>query len=169
MELLWAIVGAVLGLLLTLFVQPFVEDKTLGLIVRKLGSTKRTKQSLAGDWIHMWSVESSNYPPLNGSPVSISQLRNHISAKFEESGRTYCVSGEVSQGSYVTGTWYDESDGSTYHGAFQLKIHPKDESMKGKWIGFSNSGEIKVGSWDWQRVPLSGNGARPNLPPDAAR
>lgn len=152
MEFLWAAVGAVIGLVLTLFVQPFVEGAAHGALVRAFGSGRPRKQSLAGSWQQQWSVDSANYPPINPSRVEMKQLGKRVSAKFQSLGRTYFINGEISQGMYLTGTWYDEAEGSTYHGAFQLRIRPKDDSMIGRWVGFGESGEIKTGAWEWHRV-----------------
>lgn len=152
MDILWAFIGAVFGLVLTLLAQPFLENPVSGFLVRLLGSAQRTKQSLAGNWQQQWSVESTTSPSKNSSQVELKQLGRRVSAKFESLGRTYCVSGEISQGTHLTGTWYDEAEGSTYHGAFQLRISPKDDSMIGKWVGFAESGEIKTGVWEWKRT-----------------
>ena len=152
MELFFAGVGALFGLLLTLFVQPFIEGAAQGFLVRTFGSARRTKQKLSGQWLQEWQVESNNVPPINPSHVELKQLGRRVSAKFQSLGRTYCVNGEISQGTYVTGTWYDEAEGSTYHGAFQLRIRPKNDEMIGRWIGFAESGEIKTGPWKWRRI-----------------
>ncbi|HEY0018531.1 MAG TPA: hypothetical protein VGC13_19645 [Longimicrobium sp.] len=152
MEFLWAAVGALVGLVLTVFVQPFIEGAAHGVLVRTFGSARRRKQLLAGTWQQQWAVESTNFPPVNPSTVQMKQLGKRVSAKFASAGRMYFVNGEVSQGTYLTGTWYDEAEGSTYHGAFQLRIRPNNDSMVGKWVGFGESGEIKTGVWEWRRV-----------------
>jgi len=64
MELLWAAAGAVIGLLLTLFLQPVIEERATSILMRVLGSaSSRGKKSLAGLWDHRWLIDSSKYPP----------------------------------------------------------------------------------------------------------
>lgn len=152
MEVVWALIGAIFGLLLTLFVQPFLESTSSSLLVRIFGSTRRKKQSLSGPWQQKWHVESTSAPSANESTLQLKQLGRRVSAEFKSLGRTYCINGEISQGTYLTGSWYDEAEGSTYHGAFQLRIRPNDDAMIGKWIGFAESGEIKGGLWEWRRA-----------------
>ncbi len=153
MEVFLLIVGVLLGLLVTLFVQPVIQDRADETLVRWLGTTKlRKKKSLSGPWHQRWWVESEVFPVANEDKnVVVQQFRNRIYATHVSQGRTYNTTGMVEQETYVTGTWYDEYSGPTYHGAFQLRVLPGGDTLLGKWIGFGTDGRIKSGDWEWKR------------------
>ncbi|HXB26843.1 MAG TPA: nucleotide-binding protein [Gemmatimonadaceae bacterium] len=111
-----------------------------------------TTVSLSGNWHQMWAVESGNYPPKNESTAELRQLGNRVDAAWETDGRVFIVNGEIQRGDMLTGTWSDRERGPAYFGAFQLKIDPKCRRMTGKWVGFSQSGEIKTGDWVWNKT-----------------
>lgn len=153
MEVILLITGAVLGLLLVVFVQPLVEGQALDLLIKWFGTkTQRRRQSLAGPWHQRWHVDSESFTSRNeDQKVIITQLRNRIATSHITAGRTYHTVGMVGQDQYVTGTWHDEVSGSSYYGAFQLRILPGADMMLGKWIGFGTDGSIKTGIWEWKR------------------
>lgn len=157
MEIFLLFLGAILGLLLAVFIQPLVENQALDILVKWFGSrTQRRKQSLAGAWHQRWHVDSKSFSSSNEDQnVVVTQLRNRIITKHETDGRTYHTTGTLAQDQYVTGTWYDEVEGSSYYGAFQLRVLPGAEAMLGRWIGFGTDGAIKTGIWEWKRPHIS--------------
>lgn len=111
-----------------------------------------TVVSLSGKWRQVWNVKSTNYPASNKSIADVRQIGNRFDAICEVDGRPFVVKGEIQGGNMLTGTWADREQGPAYFGAFQFRIHPKCRSMSGKWIGFSESGEIKSGDWHWTKI-----------------
>ena len=54
-ELLLPVAGAALGLVLTLVVQPFLEEPVQRLLMKILGSrAPRSEESIAGEWECRW-------------------------------------------------------------------------------------------------------------------
>jgi hypothetical protein len=109
-------------------------------------------RDVAGVWKVAWHVESPRYAPVEvDEAVTVRQFRKRMYAKFR-AGRIDCyVSGEIDGGRYVTGRWYDATEGG-YHGVFQLIIDPDTSEMLGLRIGFSMSGIVKSGRFEWTRV-----------------
>jgi hypothetical protein len=152
--------GGFVSALLTLIIFPTIQGKVDSFMVDKLGSFSfRKKRKLTGKWNHQWHHKSTSYPnPSPASDIEIKHYRNLIKAKYQvtdNSGysRTYRMSGKVDR-DYITGIWEDEETGSTYHGAFQLKILPNANKMEGTWVGWSRTGATQSGLWEWQRTSI---------------
>jgi hypothetical protein len=145
------LVGAGLGLLLTLLVQPFLEEPAQRLLVYLLGSkAPRSDESIAGQWECRWWKD--NKPVPDPMTIKLSQLMGTVRGSFQFDGRTYILKGKVDNNTIVTGTYYDQHAGRTFHGAFQLHIQPRALTLTGRWIGFNRKNEIKSGPWEWRRT-----------------
>jgi len=138
---------------ITLFLQPLLEDKVQFFLI-KIGSRipwLRPKQSLAGNW---FSIMVKDGIDLNRndeiSNIQINEVKNRIAGTFEWKGRTYRLLARKSN-QYLTGTYEDIAGGFTFQGAFQLRILPDENAMKGRWIGFNYANEIIEGPWQWRR------------------
>jgi hypothetical protein len=111
------------------------------------------KINLNGAWRSTWHVSSPRFPPfVTDSKTRVRQFGSNFFANFEAQGVDMVASGIVDSGRYVTGTWKDRIEGG-YHGSFQLIIDPFDKKkMSGTWIGFSSTGVVKNGAWEWEKV-----------------
>jgi hypothetical protein len=153
-----ALVGALLSILLWPFLYPFTEDFAQTMVVKWLGKTHATKNmKLAGVWIQKWIVlDSKNFQKENEMEVKLHQFGKKIYGTVDpgvspEKICGYKIFGKIDKGMYVTGTWEDSVDGSSYKGVFQLYIHKYATHMSGKWMGYSEKNEIKTGEWLWRR------------------
>lgn len=116
---------------------------------------RRTVVNLRGVWKATWSVDSAKYPPrVTDEHAKIQQVGKRIYGTFHAQGSCFQLRGTLEAGRYITGEWYDKVEAG-YSGAFQFVIDPSNpEQMSGMWIGYSTDGNVKFGSWDWQRNPL---------------
>lgn len=109
------------------------------------------KVDLSGKWSSTWRVVSDRFPSdVTDNEASIRQLGNRIFVRFKNENMEFLAIGVIDSGRYVTGTWTDKIKGG-YHGAFQMVIDPKTREMAGLWIGYSASGFVKSGKWEWTR------------------
>lgn len=146
------LIAFVLGIVASLFaaaIFPRLQGTAWYLIARWFDWVPFGQRSrIGGTWKVAWHVESERYEPVEIDPaVHIRQLGNRVYAKFR-AGKIDCyLRGEIDAGRYVTGTWYDATEGG-YHGAFQLIIDPSTREMSGLWIGFSTTGVVKSGKFE---------------------
>lgn len=152
LELILSFVVGLIASVAATFLFPALQNAVAAGIVRVLGWLPfRQRASFAGNWKATWYVESNRYPPqVIDDSVLIRQFGKRIYAKFK-AGKLDCyLVGTIDDGRYITGTWYDETQGG-YHGAFQFVIDPSTKDFSGRWIGFSTTGVVKGGSWEWER------------------
>jgi hypothetical protein len=155
-ENLWFQIGllvlsALLGLAAALFLQPLLEDPAQRWLVNILGAVApRRAESLAGDWLCRWCRDGE--PFKEPMKVNVKQLGRWITTSFEYEGRVYTAQGKVERKSIVTGTYYDQFAGATFHGAFQLCVLPRQLTMSGKWMGFNAKYKVISGPWEWKRA-----------------
>jgi len=150
--LIASLIFGIVASLLATFLFPALYDAGVAAIVRLFGWLPIKRHgSLSGTWKATWFVESERYPPeVIDDNVAVRQLGNRIYAKFRASALDCYLVGTIDAGRYITGSWYDETQGG-YHGAFQFIIDPATRNFGGKWIGFSTSGNIKHGRWELER------------------
>jgi hypothetical protein len=158
------ILGVIASLLAaTLF--PVIAEMGSALLVRMIGWLPlKGKTNLSGTWSSTWHVDSPRFPPsVTDDNSEIHQLWNRVYMQHNADGIKFHANGKIDSGRYVTGVWFDETDGG-YHGAFQLIIDPKTRNMSGEWVGYSTTGIVKHGKWVWvQKRP------NPSVNTDAAR
>lgn len=156
LSLIVSLFVGIVGSLLATFLFPALQDACAATIARLIGWLPfRKRGSLSGLWTGKWHVESARYPPVvTDDQVTVRQFGNRFYARFSTGPLDCYLVGRIDAGRYITGTWYDEADGG-YHGAFQFVIDPTTRDFRGRWIGFSTSGEIKTGLWEWTRPPRS--------------
>jgi hypothetical protein len=137
--LIGAGLGALIGLFVTLFIQPLLQESSEGLLVSALSRIKpwRSKANLDGDWAFIWWLADGE-PRLDEQvSVRLKTVGKRVVAKFEWRGRTYHLLGRRESTEYITGTYVDEREGVTFNGAFQLRILPNELTLDGRWIGFN--------------------------------
>lgn len=152
-DLTLTLFGGVVGIALALLVQPLLEDKTQGLLVRLVGRFWiRERKSLAGTWASvMLSDGASLSREKEITEISLFEVRKRVAGTFSWKGRVYRLLGARQSDQYLTGTYEDVVAGHSFHGAFQLRIFPNEEIMSGRWVGFDSSNKILQGPWEWRR------------------
>ncbi len=156
LSILLGIVGTlalgIIGSLIASFLYPPAFDRFAALLVKVLGwFPTRHAPRFAGVWKSIWEVNSPSYSsPSIDEHVVIRQLGKRIYAKSRAGKSHYFLIGTVDEGRYITGTWFDETQGG-YHGAFQFVVNPATGNFDGLWIGFSKTGIVKHGLWTWER------------------
>ena len=147
----WLFSGA--GWAAVVFTLAFLANQIRAIVNRRKFSKKN---SLSGEWCERWWVSSDNYPDANEDPnVIIKQTGNRVFTTCRSGGDTYVVEGTLNSQRFLTGTWGDIEKGTTYHGAFQLRISPKWDTMEGIWIGFDTDSSFKSGKWQWKRASVA--------------
>jgi hypothetical protein len=151
--------GAVLGLLLALFVQPLLEDHARGVLIRLVGKfTLRTRSSLAGCWNSVWAIDGAALDTAaEMRNIVLHQVGTRVAGTFLWHGRTYRLLGNRLTPNFVSGTYEDTVEGYTLHGAFQLEVYPKEQFMVGRWMGFNRHNRIVEGAWEWKRIDCAAN------------
>jgi hypothetical protein len=152
LSVLLGIVATILGGLLF----PGVQEAVYGFLIRSFSWLRlRRRADFAGAWRSGWHVQSEKYPSVVVDEAAhIRQIGNRIYAKSQTPTFVCHLFGKIDSGRYITGTWYDEMEGG-YHGAFQFIVDPATGNFSGKWIGYSTSGVVKEGNWEWERVSSS--------------
>lgn len=145
--------GGLFGLFLALFVQPLIEDKTQGLLVRIIARFGiRSKESISGNWSSVMLSDGVVLSRENEiQHIQLSEVRTRIAGTFTWKGRTYRLLAKRHNDQYLTGTYEDIRAGYTFQGAFQLRIYPNERIMAGRWIGFNSENQIIEGPWEWRR------------------
>jgi hypothetical protein len=152
-QFFYAFVGAVFGLILSLFVQPLLQDRAeVGLLSIISKVWLRRQKGLSGQWMSIWFTDG-NLPNRNPEmSIKLSTVGRRVAGKFEWRGHRYWLIGRRDTDEFISGTYVDESVGLTFHGAFQLRIMPNEETMVGRWMGFNSESKIVEGEWHWRRV-----------------
>ena len=152
LQIVLLVLGAVVGLALALLVQPLLQEKAEVLLVRVVSALWfRKSESLSGSWMFVWTKEGSVLDRSEEIPVQLSCVGKRIAGRFAWRGRSYWVLGRRETDEFISGTYLDEKAGLTFHGAFQLRILPDEQTMAGRWIGFNTNHEIIQGPWHWRQ------------------
>ena len=115
---------------------------------------------LGGAWKQTWTVErSDNYPEENWSIAKVAILGSRFRAWFDVAGQQYQIGAAIIGEQLITGRWFGPTD-SAYHGACQLRIHPKLSILSGKWVGFRSNLQIEAGKWRWEKCERFTSGRR---------
>lgn len=84
-------------------------------------------------------------------------ISNYEKIKPYASKKPLRVRGELVDNRYFTGYWFHPIERNRCHGAFQLLVNIKGNTLTGTWIGFSESqNKVNSGDWVWERVAVSG-------------
>ena len=157
--LIWmggALGSAVIGLLLTLIFQDkvsvFLAKSSRGFWA---GGGSRT---VSGRWYTYYAatpeVATSPTAAVPSGSIEIIRLRqigNRIAGANESKSRDYVIVAILRDGSYLTGTWRDFSEGRYHWGGFQLWWLDSGKGMVGKFVGKDSRNHINHGMWLWAR------------------
>jgi hypothetical protein len=129
---------------------PTIAEIGSTILVRAIGwFPLKGKINLSGTWSSTWHVNSTRFPAsVTDDSSDIKQLGNRVYMQHRANGIRFRANGKIDGGRYITGVWYDETNGG-YHGAFQLVIDPITRNMSGEWVGYSTEGIVKHGKWTW--------------------
>ena len=107
-------------------------------------------------WKQVWYVQSESFPTENPSALKIYRFMHLIAGEADMTTALGSKTGyriiAVLSANKITGKWMDPRDGG-YYGAFQANLSPTREEALGMWVGFSKTGVIKCGKWDWHKLP----------------
>lgn len=144
------IVGALLGLLLSLFAQPLLNEPAQSFLVRLIGrlSIVRGKTDVAGLWQFVWCIDGQEISRAQEHSLRLRTVGTKVAGKFTWHDRTYQMIGNRYTTNHITGTYVDQNEGNVFHGSFQLRVLPKDKLMEGRWMGF-DSDHTKILSGPW--------------------
>lgn len=159
MEVLLVVIGAVLGLILTvLFSEPLAS-----LVVRLAGplSILPTNRTVKGEWFAYYEVIPDGLPPLRpGEPINAGRVER---IKFSKIGaavvgqnmrdsRSYFLRLRMESDCILTGTWRDVSGGRYHFGAVQLVWDYSGDHMLGKYVGRDRHNDVNWGPWAFART-----------------
>lgn len=83
----------------------------------------------------------------------VPDARNYERLRQHEYRRPVRLYGERLQDNLLTGVWYHPIETNHQHGSFQLSLENGGRTLKGAWIGYSNSQKkILAGSWILERA-----------------
>ena len=137
-QVILLVAGALLGLILSLFVQPLLQDRSEVILVKVLGKLiARRRGSLEGEWRFVWAKDGVSLGRQEEVTVKVAVAGQRMSATFTWRDRDYWFLAQRTTQEYISGTYFDREVGLNYHGAFQLKVLTNERTMKGKWMGFS--------------------------------
>jgi hypothetical protein len=118
---IWLLIGgALLGLLLALFVQPLLDDAAKRWLVGIFGTNRiRKTSSLAGDWHYKWGLDQE---PMTSGTITLFQIGSNLTGRFSYRHRDrqsdYRLLAVRVTESWISGRYEDITSGNTFHGVF---------------------------------------------------
>lgn len=161
--LIGSLIGAVLSVIATALLLPMIQDPVTDFLATRLSSPfgLRTSSSLTGIWRQNWQVDGRAELVHPDPTLKLEQFGKSLVGHFTYDGRPYKLRARIENNTFISGIWFDQAAGQTYHGTFQLRIEVDQKEVNGKWIGFSKSlNAFNTGTWCWSRV------AQPTLQAD---
>jgi hypothetical protein len=178
-NLIFTLVGAVLGSALTVILQAFQANspnsvvlgsslvmlfgaslltmRVLGPLHLILGSAGNV--NLEGDWVGSFEYEKNDKLVRVFEVVRIRQTgrlvkgtsrSTAIDGDFPFDSTTYDFGGALRADGIIDGTWHNTVVNHRYHGALQAKVRRDGTLICGTWIGVDDHG-INRGTFEWSR------------------
>ena len=144
-----AVLSAALTILLTEPIQRLLAQ-VLG------GIAPRRKRGVRGLWLSEYEFPTGNQVVQCNQMMELRQIGRFVVGKWlAGTPHRHRLSGKVRDQQFLTGFWENVQQGVTYHGAFQLVIHPTGKTMSGLWVGFDSENQIACGNWTWELLTTS--------------
>lgn len=151
-DVLLLALGIAIPFVMTLFLQPLVEDRAHGLLIRIVGSVwPRRRLEMTGTWQSVWCKDGGVLTVEEQFDVKLYEVNARVAGQFVWKENTYRILARRLSDHYITGTYEHINSGNTLHGAFQLRVLPNGKVMGGRWIGFNSSLRIVGGRWQMRR------------------
>lgn len=155
MELLiGGLIGAVLSVIVTAILLPLIQDPVTDFLSTFLSNPfgLRKSSSLTGSWQQDWQVDGRPKIDHPEPALALKQFGKSLVGKFTYDGRPYRLRAKIENNTFISGIWFDDASGQTYHGTFQARIEIAQKVVTGKWVGFSKSlSTFNTGTWQWNR------------------
>lgn len=152
--LVGGLIGAILSVIATAIFLPLIQDPVTDFLSTRLSNPfgLRKSSSLSGSWNQDWQVDGRAQLTHPDPGLKLTQFGKSLVGEFTYDGRPYRLRARIENNTYVSGIWFDQAAGQTYHGTFQARIEIDQKVIDGKWIGFSkNLNVFNTGNWRWTR------------------
>jgi hypothetical protein len=159
MALLYAVIGAVIGVILTaLFLDPIQA-----VFVRLLGGLSPAsgrRRSVQGTWFayyEIWTAKSGPVAPNTAldesriERISLKQIGSTVIGKNVKESRDYFLRLKARDETILTGVWTDNSDGRYHYGACQLCYEYGGHHLIGVFVGRDRNNDVNFGPWIFAR------------------
>jgi hypothetical protein len=155
-DIAFLVAGALLGVLFSVLLTRRLESSFEKLFKRKFD--KKPTRNITGIWITQYqypSVDNSGGVQIKTETqcVHFKQKGNKVIGETVDAIKHPEVfEGKLTKDRYFTGQYLNTANHNNYHGAFQFILSNSRGTMKGKWIGFDDSGTvINAGEWRWEQ------------------
>lgn len=148
------LIGAFLSVIATAILLPLIQDPVTDFLSTRLSNPfgLRRSSSLRGSWRQDWQVDGRSRIEHPDPRLELTQFGRSLVGKFTYDGRPYRLRAKIENNTFISGIWFDEAAGQTYHGTFQARIEIDQKVVDGKWVGFSKSlSTFNTGTWRWTR------------------
>jgi hypothetical protein len=148
------LIGAVLSVVATAIFLPMLQDPITDFLATRLSNPfgLRKSSSLSGTWQQDWQIDGRSQITHPAPRLHLEQFGKSLVGEFTFDGRPYRLRARIENSTYISGIWFDQAAGQTYHGTFQARIEVDQKRVEGKWIGFSKTlSSFNTGTWVWSR------------------
>lgn len=152
--LIGGLIGAFLSVITTAIFLPLIQDPISNFLSTRLSAPFGLKKgsSLSGTWQQNWQLDGRAEITHPEQKLELKQFGNSLVGTFTFDGRPYRLRAKIENNTFISGIWFDQAAGQTYHGTFQSRIGINQTMVAGKWVGFSSSlNTFNTGIWEWQR------------------
>lgn len=158
------LLGAVIGVLLTLIAEPLLGRPIERSLVRVFGflgeGIGQRDLDLTGIWhsIYTYTTSDGGGEFRGHHYVVVRQFRNSVTVRSLDhpEGSKLWMELEVDSGLVLTGRWREvTSKKLEFYGAIQMLVKPSRQETEGLWIGYGRSRIVNVNKWEMVRMTNS--------------
>jgi hypothetical protein len=145
----------VLSLVLTCVATVIVTEPAQYVVARFLGRYfGRAPRGIKGLWIAEYDYLDENDEARHITQLlEFRQFGKYVFAKsLTRDDHSQWLRAKLENSIYLTGTWSNMLEGTTYHGAFQVLVNAKGTILEGKWLGFDSKQRIQHGNWKFSLI-----------------